>query len=54
MSKIVDEVLRANRSYASNFGEKWEAPSAACPQFRNSHLHGCTARSRKIRWSRGR
>src|SRR5438046_7665084 len=33
MSKIVDEVLRANRSYASNFGEKGKLPMPPARHF---------------------
>ena len=39
MSKILNEVLSANREYAKTFGERQLSPFP-CEALRNPHMHG--------------
>ncbi len=40
MSKILNEVLSANRQYAENFGEKATLTLPPARRLRNPHMHG--------------
>ena len=40
MSKILNEVLSANREYAKTFVRKGDSHTSACQAFRNPDMHG--------------
>jgi hypothetical protein len=41
MSKIVEEVIAANKKYALNFGAKERLGTPAGARIRDTHLYGC-------------
>ena len=51
MSQVVDEVLAANKKYASSFGAKKDLALPPARGIRDTHLHGCASRSGEIRRS---
>ena len=54
MSRILDQVLAANRAYSESFGAKGRLAMPPARRFAISDLHGRAARSGKVRWPCGR
>ncbi len=52
MSKILNEVLSANKTYASTFGDKAKLALPTRSRLRHPHLHGRPPRPRQIRGPR--